>query len=169
VRLVILSSEVLWMNQRRFRRRRIRQKVCRQFHIRQILHGRQLILDRLLRPLNMALHSKEIRFRMKMWYWKGFDLKEGSHASKQRGHSNNTWHFFGPFLTSPRVTFYFFKWLLFRLICFEILNVQLRKYIIQPVKQGCLLPKTIISSISGGKKFVWHIIESPPPEMSRII
>jgi len=64
----------------------------------------------------------------------------------------------------PRVTFYFFKCLFIRLVCSEMWNEQVIKYLIKTnlaFKPDFLLPKTIINSVSRGKKSLCDILSTP--------
>ncbi len=92
-----------------------------------------------------------------------------------RGHSNNTWHFFGPFPPPPppHVTFFlFFDHWFSSLICFELQNKYEGKYLWKPVlavKQNFSPAKALKTVFQRVKKYVWHSVDPPPPRISRII
>ena len=82
-----------------------------------------------------------------------------------RGHSNNTWHFFGTFLT-PRCVVFFHYLSFSSLVCFELWNEVYRKCILKPwlaVRQTFYFKKALETVFKNSKKSVWHFFRPPPP------
>ncbi len=113
-----------------------------------------------------------------MFFWLTLDIHSYSHLFQGkhiRGHSNNTWHFFGTFSTPPlpRVTFFNFWWLIFRpKLLWNIEWVQ-NKVSIEAL--SCFVTKrfpskSIKNSVSKSKKRRCDTSLTPPPlRVSRII
>ncbi len=82
-----------------------------------------------------------------------------------KGHSNNTWHFIGTFLTMWHFSI-FDEWFL-GTNCFEILNELEWKYLLKHYLAWwweVFFPKAFKTVFHKAKKYVWHFAPPPPSE-----